>query len=629
MVAFSTVGALIVSRRPENRVGWLACAIGLFANVWPFATDYVNYGVIAKPGALPAGEWMAWLQNWEWLPPTMLILVFLPLVFPNGRLLSPRWRIVGWLAVAITVLFVVRAAFAPTVFFGNIENPIGISAVTGIGSLIDQIVDYVAIVLFMLSAASLILRFRRGNREERQQLKWLVSAVAVVAIATIPSIVLRVPVGQSPGIYAAFSGLATLAPPISIGIAVLKYRLYDIDVVINKALVFGALAAFITAVYVTIVVGIGALVGAAGSSNLALSIVATAIVAVAFQPVREWVQRLANRLVYGKRATPYEVMADFAERMAGALSVDEVLPKMAEAAARGVVAVKSRVRLFLPDAAERSVSWPLASTDDRLDRVLPVTYRGEGIGEIAVAKAAGEPLTPAEEKLLADLASQAGLVLHNVRLTAELQARLAEISARAAELRASRQRIVAARDAERRRLERDIHDGAERQLASTAEQLRLAEQELTSDPSRVAVVLDQLTEQANTTLEELRDLARGIYPPLLRDQGLTSALRAQAAKTGVVLEIATDGLGRYPSEVESAVYFCCVEGLRGVPGGATIRLAQAADWLEFSVQGSGFTPDGRLQDMEDRVEALGGSLEVRDGTTLTGRIPIGVLEPVG
>ncbi len=619
-IAFSIVGALIISRRPENRIGWLTCAIGLLSNVWPFAGDYVRYAVVTKPGVLPGSDWMAWLNNWEWLPPTMLVLVFLPLLFPDGRLLSRRWRLVAGLTAAITAIFVLRAAFAPTTFDGKLKNPIGIPAVAGIGNRVDAFVQDIAIVVLVLAAVSLILRFRRAQGEQRLQLKWFTSAVALLALVTIPSIALRVPVSESPNILAVLFGLAILSLPVAIGFSVLKYHLYDIDVVINKSVVFGTLAAFITAVYVAVVVGIGALVGTGGRPNLALSILATALVAVAFQPVRERVQHVANRLVYGERATPYEVMADFSERMAGALSVEEVLPKMAEAAAHGAGAARSRVRVFLPGGGEKSTAWPANSLADHVDRTLEVAYRGELVGEIAVFKPAGEPLTPAEGKLLADLAAQAGLVLHNVRLTVELQARLAEISARATMLRASRQRIVAAQDAERRRLERNIHDGAQRQLASMAALLRRTEDLLSEDPKQAATCLDGLMAQANQALETLRDLARGIYPPLLRDQGLVAALRAQAAKMATPVEVSTDRIGRYPSEVEAAIYFCCLEALRTAEGRAAIHLAARGDAIDFSVMGSGLAPDGRLQDMEDRVEALGGHLELRDGR-LAGRIP--------
>ncbi len=483
----------------------------------------------------------------------------------------------------------------------------------------------------LLSAAiiALIVRFRRSKGEERQQLKWFTFAAALVPI---PILTWGATYGRNPVVaflIGLISFLVTISLPVAIGIAILKYRLYDIDVVINKALLVGALAVFITAVYVGIVVGIGALVGTRGQPNLALSILATAVVAVAFQPVRERVQRFANRLVYGKRATPYEVMADFSERMAGALSVDEVLPKMAEAAAQGVAALRSRVHLILPDGSERSTSWPAESGDQHFDRTLGVMHRGEPVGEIAVLKPAGEPLTPAEDKLLSDLAAQAGLVLHNVRLTLELQDRLAEISAQAAKLRASRQRIVAAQDAERRRLEATIHEGAQRQLEAMADQLHQAEQELGRDQQQAGECLDRLTAQANQTLDGLRDLARGIYPPLLRDQGLVVALRAQISKIGGAVEITADGIGRYPSEVEGCVYFCCLEALRGMDRQASIHLSAADNCLVFSVAGSGLVLDGRLQDMEDRVEALGGSLELREGTTLAEHIPVRALEPAG
>jgi signal transduction histidine kinase len=420
-------------------------------------------------------------------------------------------------------------------------------------------------------------------------------------------------------------GLFLPALPISIGIAMLKYRLYDIDIVINKSLVFGTLAVFITAVYIGIVVGIGTLIGSAGRPNLALSIIATAIVAVAFQPARDRIQRLANRLVYGKRATPYEVMADFSERMAGALSADEVLPRMAEAAARGVGAKVTRIRLFLPNGSERVVSWPGALETDRFDRVLPVSYRGDAMGEIAVAKAAGEPITPAEGKLLTDLAAQAGLVMHNVRLTVELQSRLAEISSQAAQLRTSRQRIVAAQDEERRRLEETIRRGSEEQLIRIRQALTSAEMGLTSDPGAAVVTLEQLTAQATAVLEELRELARGIYPPVLEDEGLAAALRTHLGRVGASVAIDSDAIGRYPSQIEAAIYYCCVEALQGVTGPAAVRLGGRHGGVDFSVSGCG-PLDGRLQRIEDRIEALGGSVQF-DGSSLGGSIPISRPQP--
>jgi signal transduction histidine kinase len=316
-------------------------------------------------------------------------------------------------------------------------------------------------------------------------------------------------------------------------------------------------------------------------------------------------------------------MADFSERMAGALSADEVLPRMAEAAARGVGAKATRIRLFLHDESERIVSWPVGVQADHVDRVLPVTYRGDAMGEIAVAKGAGEPITPAEGKLLTDLAAQAGLVMHNVRLTVDLQRRLAEISSQAAQLRTSRQRIVAAQDEERRRLEETIRQGSEEQLIRIREELKAAEVALASDPGSAVVTLEQLTERATTVLEELRELARGIYPPILAGEGLGAALRTHVGRVTPSVAIESDAIERYPSEIEAAIYYCCVEALQGATGPAAVRLGGRDTGVDFSISGCG-PLDGRLQRMEDRVEALGGSLQFENGT-LGGSIPLGLL----
>jgi len=308
-------------------------------------------------------------------------------------------------------------------------------------------------ILLLLGVVSLVLRYRHGDSEQRQQLKWFIAGVGLFVFGLLAGGITAWP---PPMVVAANVGLAAL--PVSIGIAVLKYRLYDIDVVINRTLVYGALALFITAIYVAIVVGIGALIGSGGRPNLALSIVATAIVAVAFQPVRERIQKVANRLVYGKRATPYEVLSQFSERVAESYAADDVLPRMARVLADGTGAVRSDVWLRSGDLLRQASSWPQDSDPTEparivggalpdvpgAARVVEVRHQGELLGALTVTKRQGESLTPVEEKLLDDLASQAGLVLKNVGLTAELMQRLEE-------LRASRQRLVAAQDEERRK----------------------------------------------------------------------------------------------------------------------------------------------------------------------------------
>ena len=405
-----------------------------------------------------------------------------------------------------------------------------------------------------------------------------------------------------------------------------------------------ALAAFITAVYVGIVVGVGTLVGSGGKPNLVLSIVATAIVAVAFQPVHERVQKLANRLVYGKKATPYEVLSQFSERVAESYAADEVLPRMARVLADGTGAIRTGVWLRTGDSVHEAASWPDApSRIEPLDLVagglpempgtdgaVPVQHQGELLGALTFTKRPGEPLTPVEEKLLLDLASQAGLVLKNVGLTDELQRRLKD-------LRASRQRLVAAQDDERRRLERNLHDGAQQNLVALKVKLGLAEMLADKDVRKSRMLLSELQADADAALDTLRSLARGIYPPLLADRGLIAALESHARKATVPTQVEADGIGRYQQDIEAAVYFCCLEALQNVQKyalatRAVLKLADSDGLLDFEISddGAGFDmasvkPGAGVMNMTDRLDALGGSFEMASspghGTWIHGSLP--------
>jgi signal transduction histidine kinase len=622
-LSLSIIGALVVSGQPRNALGWIFTLVGGLLTFNFAGSVYAALALTRGHGSWPAGLALAWVTSgWLWIPISALLIIFVPLLFPTGRALTPRWRFPAWFAVAFIVLAGISNAFMPGPLSSipRINNPLGFAGQATLLNNLGNLSGLLVLVAVAGAVGSLVVRFRRARGQERQQLKWfLYGGVLFVVPFVLHGFGLPQQIENL--LFALF--LPTL--PISIGIAMLKYRLYDIDLVISKSLVYGTLAVFITAVYVGIVVGIGTLAGSAGKPNLALSIVATAIVAVAFQPARERIQRIANRLIYGKRATPYEVLADFSERMAGVLSMDEALPRMADAAAHGVGAQSARIRLFLPDGSESVVSRPAGTEAEHFDGVFPVSYRGAPMGDIAVARGTSEPLTRAENKLLIDLAAQAGLVMHNVRLTAELQARLAEISSQAAQLRASRQRIVAAQNDERRRLEETIRLGCEHQLSSIRDELKAADSELTTDAAAAVAVLERLTVEATSVLEELRELARGIYPPVLQDEGLAAALRIHLRRIDPSIAIQGAQIGRYPSEIEAAIYFCCIEALRGANGPAAVQLGGRDDGIDFSISGCG-PLDGRLQRMEDRVEALGGSVRF-EGSTLAGSIPLGVLSP--
>ena len=425
--------------------------------------------------------------------------------------------------------------------------------------------------------------------------------------------------------------------PAAIGVAILKHGLYEIDVVIRRTLVFGALAAFITAIYVAVVVVIGA--QATDADSLVPSLVATAIVAALFQPIRRRVTKLANRLVFGKRAEPYEVLARFNDRVGAAYAASDILPRTARVIAEATGA--THVEIWLETAGElsRAARWPADGIETGREwRAEDIRYQDEILGQIRVWTDVGQQLRPAEEKLLRDLASQTGLVVRNQALTSELRARVDELSVRARELQASRMRIVQAHDAERRRLERNIHDGAQQHLVALAVKLRLAGATAAKDPQRAADQLDELREQTDLALTTLLDLATGIYPSVLEEQGIGAALAVQGRAAGVPVSVDSDGVDRLPLEVEAAVYFVCLEAMQNAAKYARasslrIRLAREDDALSFWVEDDGIGFDAAntqtgtgLQNMRDRLAAFGGDVAISSapggGTTVSGRLRV-------
>jgi signal transduction histidine kinase len=657
-VSFGFVGALVASRQPRNPTGWLFLFVALAFALGGVADEYALYALLTHRGSLPGGVWAVWLTSW-WqvlLFPAGAIALLM-LVLPDGRLLSRRWRWVARLAVILSALGVLGGIFVAgplatgTPNFPTPQNPLGVDANGPLGSAFSLFAAawLPGFVVFALAAAAPLVRFRRSRGDERQQLKWIAYAVVVSGTAVILTSLGNVffpNFPDWPGSAALGSGFG-IALPLATGIAIFKYRLYGIDVVISRTLVYGSLAVFITAVYVGIAVGIGALVGGGGKPNLGLSILATAIVAVGFQPVRERVQRVANRLVYGKRATPYEVLSQFSEHVAESYAVDDVMPRMARVLAEGTGAQRADVWLRSAGAWYQAAVWPgdavraepIVAVNGTLPliegagRLVEVRHQGDLLGALGVTKRSGETLTPVEENLLNHLAGQAGLVLKNVGLTSDLQARLVD-------LRASRQRLVTAQDEERRRLERNLHDGAQQHLVALKVKLGLAEMLASRDPEKARATISQLKDDADKALETLRDLARGIYPPLLADKGLAVALESQARKATVPVVVDATLTRRYPQEVEAAVYFCCLEALQNIQkyaqaSKATIRLREQDDVLRFEIEddGTGFevatTRKGAgLSNMVDRFDALGGEVDVTSavgqGTRIAGWLRVAV-----
>jgi signal transduction histidine kinase len=652
--AFPIIGYLLAVRRPENAIGWVMLGMGVVMGI-PNAA-YATYAVHGGPGGRELGLLLDAIDQPMWIPVVAIPATFLLLLFPNGHLPSPRWkwfaRILGWGLVVIFLVILVGPGPIEGGALNGADNPLGLEFLRPFLG-----VAFASILIIPIGAVgslvSLVQRFRRSRGIERLQLRWLVTAATIVA-ATYAASVLFSLGGEWTGasttnpewlnVLQTVSVLSFSLIPISIGASILRYHLFDIDVVINRAVLFGALAVFITVVYVAIVAGVGAIVG--GQASPLLSAAAAAVVALAFQPARRRAQRFADRLVYGKRATPYEVLSEFSERLGNTYANEELLPRMARALGEGTGAARADVWMRVGDELRPEAVWPedaetlspRPAPPEGEEGVVtassmfePVRHHGASLGALSIEKRPGESLTATEEKLVRDLAAQAGLVLRNVGLTEALRDTIEQ-------LRASRQRLVSAQDEERRRLERNLHDGAQQQLVALAVKLRLLEQLVERDPAQARSVAAQLQGDTTDALEELRDLARGIYPPLLADKGLVAALESQARKSVVPVAIEANGVGRYPREAEAAVYFSCLEALQNVAkyasaSRATITLSDGDGRLRFEVidDGVGFDAASRsggsgLQGIADRLAALDGEIEVRStpgaGTTVAGVLPV-------
>ena len=421
----------------------------------------------------------------------------------------------------------------------------------------------------------------------------------------------------------------------------------------SRIVTFGILAAFIAAVYSAVVLGVGSLLGVE-TPNTMLSVVAMTVVAITFGRVRRRAQRLADRLIRGERATPYEVLSGLSELVTRSYRHEDVLPHIAELTAAGTGSVRAEVWLQVSGELLLASRWPVSG--DRVprlsmptadlpeirgaDRTVPVRDGDQLLGAIAIAKRPGEVPTPDEERLLADVASQAGLILRNVRLTAELTARLDELSEIADEVRASRRRIVETQDQERRRLERDIHDGAQQHLVALAVKLRMARTMADRDPARARTMIGEIHTLTDSALENLRDLTRGIYPPTLVEKGVAAALRENALRSGARATVTTKGTRRADPASEAAAYFACLEAIQNAAKhapGCTVRVeivgTQGVLGFTVSDDGPGFDPEvairgAGLRNMEDRLAVVGGLLEITSrpggGTRIVGRIPLGV-----
>jgi signal transduction histidine kinase len=645
-------GSLIVSRQPRNKAGWIFCIGAAAVAVGGFALAYTTYSVKVSPSPLPAQDLVALIG--EHALAFAVLIPLLVLLFPDGSPPSPRWRWATRAILAGGALAVFPGALTPGPLNNFVQagilyaNPLGVAAFRE-GGLGNALVVVGVLLLIGASLATVIAvwqRFRRARGEERQQMRWLV-AVATVAGAGIALILLAFPIlallgqeesSESDGLFLVFFAPTLIAIflgiPAAYLVAIFRYRLWELDVVIKKAAVAFALTLLLVGVGVFVIYVPGQMALWGGNE---LGVMLGVIAGLLIWPVVRLARWAARRIVFGRRADPYEVLTEFSGRMGETYATEDVLPRMAQILAQGTGASVARVWLLVGGELRPEASWPADSptagplqvSGDLLpdfpdESAFDVLDGGRLLGALSVSMPASDPMNPAKEKLVRDLASQAVLVLRNVRLIEEL--------------RASRQRLVVAQDEERRKLERNIHDGAQQQLVALTVQLGLLKQQIERDPPSAKETAERLRGNATTALEDLRDLARGIYPPLLAAEGLTAALQAQASRSSVPVAVEADRLGRFPREVEAAVYFCVLEALQNVAkyahaSHASVRLSNGAAELSFEVEddGAGFDVPAAghgtgLQGMADRLAAVGGAFSVHSepgaGTTVTGKIPV-------
>jgi len=667
-LVYPTMGALIASRLPRNPIGWIFCVVGLLYGMRRSVEAYADYSVYGN-FALPWGHsWLYYLDHFAAsldFEGRALAGVSLMLLFPTGRLPSRRWRIVAWVALCGAALTMLSDALGPE---GNPRFGI-VGAIGGVITTYELFAALYCLGMTLLLAGtiaallSLAVRLSRSRGDERQQLIWFLYAAVPAAmglsVAIVENVVARFTtdllfstVHLLPRWFLNFADVdylsivALLALPVCTYIAILRYRLYDIDRLVNRTLVYGALTACVVGIYVLAVGGLGVLFQARG--NLAVSLLATGLVTVLFQPLRSRLQRGVNRMMYGERDDPYEVTSRLGRRLEAALVPEAVLPTIAETIAQALKLPYAAILLKEADSFRTAAAYGSPTGEPE---ALPLVYQREEIGRLIIApRAPGEEFSAADRRLLQDLARQAEVAVHAVRLTGDLQR--------------SREQLVAGREEERRRLRRDLHDGLGPTLASFALKLDAARKLLRRKPEDAEEMLSRLKDQTQDTVGDVRRLVYGLRPPALDDLGLLAAVRQQAEGHGFVVaslsanadSVATgedgsvsfsletpEGLPSLPAAVEVAAYRIVQEALTNVARHAhakTCRVRFSVDGrasvLELEVRDDGVgMPEGRragvgLSSMRERAEELGGTRIVEPGpeggTRVLVRLPLPLTE---
>ena len=613
-LGFATAGVLIAVRQPRNSIGWIFLGAAVAAGLGALAASYADYWVDDREGPEALGKLAAWYEELGWMGFILVPSTFLLLLFPDGRLLSSRWRPVAWCAGGgIVGTFVLQGLHpGPLSDHPEINNPYGVES-----PLLDVLEGLALLVLaigILGSALSLILRFRRSSGVQRQQMKWLAFAGAVAALTVTIGTALYDVVDETVANSAIM--LSVLGLPAATVVAIRRHRLYEIDVVINRTLVYAVLTAGLAALYAAISLSLGVALGAGSTLPTAA---ATLAVALAFRPLRSRVQVQVDRRFDRAR---YEGLRRI-ERFLDALRAGRAAPEATgEVIAEAVGDPGLELFFWLPgaelhvDAAGRAVDeLPTAGR-----AVTPVRR-----GALELASVVHDPALAEHPDLLESVVAAAGLAIEIARLRVEVRRQLAEVEA-------SRARIVTVGYEERRRLERDLHDGAQQRLVSIGLSLRDIQRQL---PPKMpaATELDATVGELSEAINELRELARGVRPAGL-DDGLAPALRELAARSSLRTRVeATDE--RFSDNLETAAYFVASEALTNAAKHArasevAVSASRRNGRLVISVRDDGIggaqpAAGSGLLGITDRIAALGGTVTVNSprgsGTTITAELP--------
>lgn len=614
-VAGAGVGAVIISRNPSHRIGWLF-VVGQLLSELGLALRTYGYGALSgELGAAPGGHLAIWLSVQTGGLFVIALLTILFLLAPDGRLASPRWRWALALPVSGLVLDVSAVAtVAPSEFDRVAELADGDP---GPGLTAALIVANLAVGAGMVAAAvSMVRRLRRASGDERAQLRWMALAAILLAGSVVLNILLAA-VGTPDWIQPQPVMVAYLLVPVFTGIAILRYHLYDIDLFLNRAILLTVLTGFITVGYIAVVLLITAVFplteGTFGSSLLA-----TALVALAFQPVRDVAKRLADRLVYGARATPYLALAEFSRRLQEAPGADELLARVTEAVGRAVGARQVAITADVPGRGRVRAAWPDGGVSQEADLTLPVVEDGEELGQLSIGMPPGVALRAGERRLVDDFAHQLGPALRNITLESALVDRIQQLRQRTVDLAASSRRLSSAQLVEQQRLEEDLARAVLphlRHVHAGLKDLRRDDGATSAHPGAATRRLDELTERTNAALESLRTLTRGVFPAQLARRGLEAALISHVSERGLGAVVRVDASAtarRFDPRVESACYFCAVESLRELDPVEDMLVTERDDVLLLQVTGTATQQlPARTEQLRDRAAALDGRVEVR------------------